>query len=203
MSWRTYLIIILAIVISVTLVWRIRMKSQIEATPLPIYGKVPDFNLTERSGQKIGLQNLKGKIWIADFMFTSCSDVCPMMTSKMKQLQDLFSTDAGVQLVSFSVDPKKDSPAVLTAYAKGAGASDRWWFLTGDEKKIHQLAMGGFFLGVAEANDKNPILHSQKFALVDQKGQIRGFYDSDAVPFADTILNAVRKLHMDENRNGG
>lgn len=195
MSWRTYLILVLGIFIIIAAVWRIHHKNQRDSEPLPVYGTVPDFNLTERSGRTVGLKDLKGKIWIADFMFTSCSDICPMMTAKMKELQSLLANQPEVHLVSFSVDPKRDTPEVLTAYAKGAGASsERWWFLTGEERQIHQLAMRGFFLGVSEATDKNPILHSQKFALVDQNGRIRGFYDSDSTDFADHLMAGIRLL---------
>lgn len=118
-----------------------------------------------------------------------------MMTAKMKELQSLLANQPEVRLVSFSVDPKRDTPEVLTAYAKGAGASaERWWFLTGEERQIRQLAMRGFFLGVSDATDTNPILHSQKFALVDQNGQIRGFYDSDSPDFTDRLMAAIRSI---------
>ena len=96
------------------------------------YGSVPEFSLTERSGKRIGLPQLRGTIWIADFIYTSCEDTCPLQTAEMAKLQDELSAQKAVKLLSFSVDPERDTPSVLSEYAERYNAhTDRWLFLTG------------------------------------------------------------------------
>ena len=108
---------------------------------------VPDFSLTDQRGQALGLSDMKGKIWVADFIFTNCPTICPAMTQEMARLQSEFVADP-VYFVSFSVDPERDTSAVLSRYAKVYGADERrWHFLTGDKGHIYQLAEEGFSLG--------------------------------------------------------
>ena len=183
--------------VCLTLGWTLlRMEKKPQ---LPVLATVPDFQLTERSGSSVKLNDLKGQVWIADFIFTSCAESCPMMTSKMKELQDRLNTTSGVKLVSISVDPNRDSPTVLVTYANRNHAGKQWLFLTGEEAKIHQLIQKGFLLAVQSATDQNPILHSQKFVLVDQDGRIRGYYDADD---PQTKQKLVSDVHILLN-NGG
>jgi protein SCO1/2 len=144
------------------------------------YGSLPDFSLTERSGKRIGLAQLRGNIWIADFIYTDCQDTCPLQTAEMAKLQDELAAQRAVKLVSFSVDPEKDTPSVLSKYADRYNADvDRWLFLTGDQEEIKTLIQSGFRLSAATAgNGPGVILHSPRFVLIDQHGQIRGYYDS-------------------------
>lgn len=150
---------------------------------LQSFGKVPPFSLTERSGGTVQTSDLSGKIWVADFIYTNCTDTCPLQSAEMKRLQDRFAGEPDFRLVSFSVDPKRDSPAVLTKYAARFGAdASRWLFLTGPEGAVRSIAEDGFHLAATEiANPKGGApeqVHSPRFALVDRGGEIRGYYIS-------------------------
>jgi protein SCO1/2 len=147
------------------------------------YGTVPEFSLTERSGKRVTLSNVRGKVWIADFIYTTCTDTCPMQSAAMATLQEKFANQSELRFVSFSVDPERDTPEVLSRYAERFKASAyRWLFLTGDKERIAQLVQQGFRLSAAALTDGNSketvILHSPRFVLVDQKSEIRGYYDS-------------------------
>ncbi|MBM4264135.1 MAG: SCO family protein [Deltaproteobacteria bacterium] len=143
---------------------------------------VPDFTLTERSGKPIALANLQGKVWIADFIYTTCTDTCPLQSAEMAKLQSELADVTNLRLVSFSVDPTKDTPAVLQAYAARFKAdAERWLFLTGDKEQISNLVQGGFRLSAAPLKQDGTdtvILHSPRFVLVDSTATIRGYYDS-------------------------
>ena len=140
-----------------------------------------DFSLIERSGKKIGLADLRGKVWIADFIYTHCPDTCPMQTADMAKLQDRWAKESELKLVSFSVDPERDTPTVLSEYAKRFKAdSNRWLFLTGTKREITHLIEDGFHLLASSAPHGNHglILHSSRFVLIDGQGQVRGHYDN-------------------------
>ena len=146
-------------------------------------GKVPDFSLVERSGKKIRLADLLGNVWIADLIYTHCTDTCPIQSAEMKSLQDKFAAAPDLRLVSITVDPKRDTPAVLRKYAARFGADPaRWLFLTGDERAIYRLAQEGFHLAAAEIPKAErdgsgaTHLHSPRFVLVDRAAEIRGYY---------------------------
>jgi protein SCO1/2 len=157
-----------------------------EAKPLEglnRYGRVPEFSLVERSGKPATLGDLRGKIWVADFIYTSCTDTCPLQTAAMARLQDKWTEHPGLKLVSFSVDPEHDTPPVLSRYADRYKAdAARWLFLTGDKQEISRLIQQGFRLSATPAlNDGSGagvILHSPRFVLVDEAAEIRGYYDS-------------------------
>ena len=170
------------------------------------YSIVPPFALTERSGKTITNHDLAGKIWIADFIYTTCPGPCPIITANMAKLQGVVAHDPNVQLVSFTVDPETDTPPVLAKYADQFGADpNRWWFLTGPEKPLYDLIENGF-LQVVQNNTGQPpapgqykVTHSTYLALVDGDGNVRGFYDGvDNVGRAD-LLRDIRKL---EKENG-
>jgi cytochrome oxidase Cu insertion factor (SCO1/SenC/PrrC family) len=149
------------------------------ATELPRLWQIPDFSLTERSGQPVTLAQLRGRIWIADFFYTTCSGPCPMLTSRFSQLQKELAAQPDLRFLSISSDPEKDTPAVLQEYAAHFHAGDRWLFLTGDKKAIYELANQGFKLALAEdkTNAAEPVIHSTKLILVDRSGTVRGVYD--------------------------
>ncbi len=157
-----------------------------EAKPLEglgTYGSVPEFSLVERSGKPIALADLRGAIWIADFIYTTCIDTCPLQSAEMAKLQEQWKDKAGLKLVSFTVDPEKDTTKVLASYADRYKAdSQRWLFLTGAKAEITRLVQEGFRLSAIPAvNDGNAdsvILHSPRFVLIDKQAQIRGYYDS-------------------------
>ena len=149
----------------------------------PRMGTLPDFRLTERSGRPLSLADLRGRPWVADFIFTQCGGACPAMTARMARLHRDLST--GVAFVSFTVDPTHDTPEVLARYAATFRADESWHFLTGAQKDLYDLSVGGFKLAAMEvppaeqaAGGDGPFLHSSKFVLVDGEGVIRGYYDS-------------------------
>lgn len=155
------------------------------------YGTVPQFEFTNQNGQPFGSAQLQGKIWIADFIFTSCPGPCPMISSRMSELQrPLEKSD--VHLVSFTVDPETDTPEVLRGYAERLHAREgRWDFLTGPEAPLYGLIKSGFKLGVSDGAEELGVpVHSTRAALVDRTGTIRGYYDM-------TAPDAVTKLLAD------
>jgi protein SCO1 len=162
---------------------------------LPIMNTVPEFTLTERSSREVKNQELAGKIWIADFVYTSCGGICPIMSEKMRKLQDRLPAE--IQLVSFSVDPDTDTPAVLTEYAKRYGADpNRWLFLTGNKESLYRLSKEGFKLAVQDTDgtQAEPITHSSRFALVDRQGRIRGYYSMDEESELAHIISDAKSL---------
>jgi protein SCO1/2 len=147
------------------------------------YGSVPDFTLTERNGSSVDLAQLRGKIWIADFIYTTCTDTCPLQTAMMAKLQQEYAGKPDVQFVSFTVDPERDTPQVLSRYAdKHQADPARWYFLTGQRDRVIRLIQQGFHLAVAtapaEPDQGGMIPHSPRFVLVDKESRIRGYYDS-------------------------
>jgi protein SCO1/2 len=149
---------------------------------LKAFGAVPEFLLTERAGRWISLSDLTGNIWIVNFIYTNCPDTCPIQSAQMKQLQDDFTSEKELRLVSITVDPERDTPEVLTKYAARFGADPaRWFFLTGEKEAIYKLAQGGFRLGAVEIpHEKRPEsgathTHSPRFVLVDREAEIRGY----------------------------
>ena len=166
----------------------------IPGAELPIYGQVPEFQLTDQAGQPFAAGSLKGRTWIADFIFTSCAGTCPQMTARMASLQAKLPPK--VRLVSISVDPQRDTPQVLAEYAGRHGADPaRWRFLTGDPARIAPLVSQGFRLSYAEGTDPaEPIIHSVRFVLVDPSGAIRGYYDSSDSAQVERLVRDAKSL---------
>jgi protein SCO1/2 len=142
-----------------------------------VLGSVPAFALTERSGRAVGSDDLRGHVWIADFVFTRCPDFCPVLTARMAELQRALGAGDDLRLVSVSVDPVHDTPEVLRDYAVKAGAGDGWLFLTGPRDAVARLVHDGFKLAFADDGPAaQPITHSDRFVLVDRSLRIRGYY---------------------------
>ena len=154
--------------------------------------RVPAFSLTNQQGEPLGLSDMAGKIWIADFIFTNCPTICPAMTQEMARLQSEFVSEP-IYFVSFSVDPERDTTEVLTRYAKAYSADDRrWHFLTGDKAQIYQLAEQGFSL--AAGHNGTEILHSPRFVLIKADGNIHDYYDSRSPPAMLRLRRDVKTL---------
>ncbi|MBD3299538.1 MAG: redoxin domain-containing protein [candidate division Zixibacteria bacterium] len=147
-----------------------------ERLVLPVLGDVPEFSFTAaHTEEEFSRENLLGKISVMDFIFTRCPGVCPVMADKMGQLYQRFERHDEVQFVSVTVDPEYDSLSVLREYADAQGVNDdRWIFLRGPIEEVVELAEGGLKLPMGEL----PAGHSSKFVLIDSKGQIRGYYNS-------------------------
>jgi len=158
-----------------------------ELPPRPL----PAFSLVDHTGRDVTLADLKGRVWVADFFFTSCPGKCPMVTMRMAELQKAIPADAAVKLVSITVDPDRDKPEVLADYAKQFGAQDgRWLFLTGDKQTIISLCTEGFLLPAT--NDPND--HSLRLTLVDADGRIRGYFEGGDEPSVSRLQREIRKL---------
>lgn len=178
--------------ISGALLWQIQHRPKV--SPIRVYGDLADFQLTERTGRSFGSSDLKGHVWIADFMFTRCAGPCPMMAVQMAHLQEDLKDVPSVRLVSISVDPDHDTPAVLSDYARNFQADrERWLFLTGKTQSVRDLAMQHFRLATQMSPNPNAVLHSTHFVLVDGRQRIRGYYDS-----ADSL--SVKQLEQDVRR---
>jgi protein SCO1 len=163
------------------------------------YGSVPEFTLTERDGSVVSLQQLRGKIWVADFIYTSCTDTCPLQSAIMAKLQKEYATNPDFQLVSFTVDPERDTPQALTTYAaKFEADGKRWYFLTGPRERIVRLVEDGFHLAVTtfsnDADSAGVIGHSPRFVLMDKDARIRGYYDSRESEALVRLKNDIESL---------
>ncbi len=182
--------IALAIIATGFWMWAFINKAN-DARELPVLSELQSFALTEKNDEILSLDDLKGQIWVADFIFTRCGGPCLSMSKKMSQLQTAFAHADDVKLVSVSVDPEFDTPAVLRDYADRFNAKpEKWLFLTGEKPAVLELAKSSMKVTVEEATDSSPIIHSTYFILVDQLGNIRGYYNS-AEP------NALSQLAVD------
>ena len=166
---------------------------------------LPEFVLENERGESFGLLDLRGRVWVADFIFTRCAGTCPMITEKMVALAAALEKDpalAEVRLVSISVDPEFDRPEVLRAYARARQAAlPRWTFLTGARPAIRSLVKDGFKLPVEDQNDPAmPILHSQAFVLVDRDGRVRSVVDPLEDGGLDEVLRGLGGLVAEPKR---
>jgi protein SCO1 len=200
-AWKIALILI-PLLTAALLFWLRQLQvNALSNRPLPSYGSVPAFELVNQDAQPFGSQQLASKIWIADFIFTTCPGPCPIISTRMSELQKPLEK-TGVQLVSFTVDPEKDTPEVLRAYAdKLRKERFRWDFLTGPLDTIASLSRNGFKLAIAaeEEPGTGPV-HSTRFALVDRRGTIRGYYDALAPDGITKLLADTNHLLREQPR---
>ena len=156
-------------------------------------GAVPQFQLIAENGQPFDSASLDGKVWVANFIFTNCDGPCPRMSSLMRNIQ---TQSPSVQMVSFTVDPARDTPPVLAAYAKHLTADAvRWRFLTGEPARLNDLALGVFKLNSVDGS----MNHSTRFALVDRQRRIRGYYISSEDGFMTTLMHDIRQLERERS----
>ena len=160
------------------------------------YHKIADFSLTNQNGQTITQDSYKDKIYVADFFFTTCQTICPIMTDHMAEIQNEIINDTEVMLLSHTVTPEIDTVAQLKRYAEKKGVNDKKWNLvTGDKKEIYKLARKSY-LAVKENGDGGPfdMIHTENFMLIDKKRQIRGFYDGTNQEDIDRLLDDIAIL---------
>ncbi len=177
-----FLIVVLAVAIVVLAIWN-KIRSRSAAVVSFDYGTVADFSLTDQTGATITRDSLKGRAWLANFIFTRCKGPCPVIAYKTSQLQNEIPKEKKLSFVSFSVDPQYDTPAVLLKYSATYGAdASRWHLLTGEKKAVYEMIRHSFKLAVEEALGKeasdSDFVHSTYFVLVDKGGVIRGYYNS-------------------------
>jgi len=166
----------------------------VKPSALPVMGEIPEFQLTSQTGQPFDSKTLDGHVWVADFIFTTCPGPCPMMSTRMRQLQNSTAEYPDVLLVSMTVDPAHDTPPVLAEYASHYKYDPaRWFFLTGDMAKLDDLGVHAFKLNSVDGN----LTHSTRFVLMDRKRQIRGFYTYGEDNFMRDLLHDVRQLEQE------
>lgn len=191
--------------LTIFFLWRLEAN----ASTLPDYGPIPGFLLTDQSGMAFGHEDLSGKAALVGFIYTHCPDVCPMLTARMKQLQDRLRDEGLLQskavLLSISVDPERDTPEVLAQYALQFGADTAsWHFLTGELDTVRQTVVEGFQVGMtrsgagrhashAAAGQEYNVSHSGRLVLVDPQGRIRAYYDGESLDL-DRVVADVRSL---------
>ncbi len=160
--------------------------------PLGEFNTVPDFELVDQTGAPFSsATQLRGKVWVADFVFTNCSGPCPRMGSQMRQVQSALAEMRDVRFVSFTVDPKRDTPEVLAVYARRFSAMPgRWFFLTGRAETLGELSLKAFML--SKLNDQMD--HSTRFALVDRQGLVRKYYDTTEPRSIPDLIADAREL---------
>jgi len=164
-----------------------------------VFQQIPDFRLTSQTGQEITQADLQDQVYVANFIFSSCKDICKKMTHQMTRVQDAFAKDTRVKLVSFTVDPDRDSAAALNKYAQQYGADNqKWYFLTGPKAQIYHLAREGYKLVAMPAPTALPdFIHSEKFVLVDDQRHVRGIYDGTSEEDVDRLITEIQIL-LDE-----
>ncbi|MEP5339012.1 MAG: SCO family protein [Algibacter sp.] len=163
------------------------------------YHKIADFSLINQNGKTITQNDYKDKIYVADFFFTTCQTICPIMTNHMAEIQKEIINDDAVMLLSHSVTPKIDSVEQLKRYAIKKGVNDKKWNLvTGDKKEIYRLARKSY-LAVKDHGDGGPfdMVHTENFILIDKKRQIRGFYDGTDADDIDRLLDDIEILKQE------
>ena len=162
--------------------------------------RVGSFTLTNQNGITISEDDFQGKIYIADFFFTRCQTICPIMALNMSDLQEYYLNDKEIKFLSHSVTPIMDSVPVLRAYADKNGAVDgKWEITTGDKRQIYSLARKSYFavLDEGDGGDQD-FIHTEQFILIDKKGQIRGFYDGTDIEEMNRIYNDIEILNKED-----
>ncbi len=159
---------------------------------------VPPFRFSQASGGTLGLEDLKGKVWVAQFIFTNCAGFCPEMSKQTELLQERTKDLPDLHFVSFTVDPERDTLEALKEYSAEYRANDRrWHFLRASQEEIHRLGRDGFML----LNDTDALIHSKQAALVDRQGNIRGFFDGagpERVSDFKALEALARKLYVED-----
>jgi protein SCO1/2 len=162
-----------------------------------VYHSIADFAFVNQVGDTIRKEDMAGKIYVADFFFTTCPTICPVMKKEMLRVYEQFKGDPNFRILSHSIDPSHDTQVVLKDYAEKLGVPDAatWNFLTGDQEKIFEIGQTSY-LTTTMADDMEPggFLHSGAFLLIDQQGRIRGVYDGTKTEQVDRLLADIPKL---------
>lgn len=166
--------------------------------PPPVYGEVSGFTLTNQQGRPFSLEDLEGRIWVADLIFTRCPGPCLKMTRSMRELQDRLPSDLPVTLVTLTVDPEYDVPSILQKYAERFRATNHWEFLTGAKSVIYQVATNQFKVAVEDKGGEivpaERFFHSTRLVVVDPRGHVRGFVDGSDAAAVDEAADLVKRV---------
>lgn len=193
-TWVALLVVALVGVVG----WRVGASRPVERVELPVLATVPAFEFVDQSGATRGSKELAGGIWVANFIFTRCPNICPKFTAKMAALQDK-SAEAvpALKLVSFTVDPEHDTPEVLKAYGEKHGADfARWSFLQGPRPELERVIKEGMLqpMDMGDGKDLNTVVHGSYFALVDAQLRVRGVYRFSEPGTVDAVLKDAKVL---------
>jgi protein SCO1/2 len=161
-----------------------------------LYHTIPSVELTAQSGNPFSTASYNGKVSLTDFFFANCQGICPRMTSQMTRVQEAFRNNPDFRMVSYTVDPERDTAAFLQQYAEQFKADTaQWKFVTGPKKALYDLARYGYFLPVEPGNgDSEDFIHSDQFVLVDRKSHIRGYYNGTDSAAVDSLIADIKVL---------
>ena len=166
-----------------------------------IQHRIPAFKFLDQDSLLFDSESLDGKIWVANYFFTSCPTICPTMMRNMQLVQEAFLDDPMIEILSLTVDPKHDIPTRFRKYAKGINVIDRkWHLLTGDKIDLYRLARKGFLITASEG-DGGPtdFIHSENFVLIDRDGRIRFYYDGTEKAQVNQLLKDIAKLKRERS----
>lgn len=163
------------------------------------YHTIADFSLTNQNGKTITQDDYKNKIYVADFFFTTCQTICPIMTDHMVEIQETLKNDEDVLLLSHTVTPEIDTVAQLKKYALEKGVNDaKWNLVTGDKKEIYDLARKSYLAAKDVPFSENDLVHTENFVLIDKKKRIRGFYDGTDAESIKKLLADIKILKQED-----
>ena len=197
MDLRKIIYVLLGVGISLSIFFfLVLLGLETKTKKLPVLGEVSDFHLRDTNSNEFDLEKLKGKIWVVDFMFTTCGNICPMLTKNMAALHRSFDSVDQVEMVSVSVNPENDSPKVLAEFAKQYHAdTKKWHFLTGSREEIQNLAVNSFKIGSVD----NPVFHSDQFVLVDKHAKIRAYYTGTEQKKVNSLFKDIASLMKEKD----
>lgn len=162
------------------------------------YHAVPPFSFTDQSGKTFSSDDLKNKLYVANFFFATCKTVCPKMNEQVQRLQSAIKDDTNIRIISFTVDPEADSVQALSAYGEKMNANPAiWHFLTGNKDSIYKIAREGFLVPAAAGKTKDDFFHSQDLILIDEQNHIRGVYDGLDKAEVDTLIDEIKLLEFE------
>jgi protein SCO1/2 len=172
---------------------------------LPVLNTIHPFSFTMQDGKTITEKDVQGKVYVAEYFFTTCKGICPKMNKNMKVVYEALKSEPGFLILSHTVDPETDSVPVLRRYADSIGASkDNWWFLTGAKESLYKSARESYLLDDPKNSSKNisdQFIHTQFFALVDHQGRVRGIYDGLKQDEVSQLIDDVHKT-LNERKTG-
>jgi protein SCO1/2 len=209
--------LIALIILLASIFWQCKPEAEQNSGPLPILGnfhvdeveiegkilkdtvyhKIADFAFVNQDGDTISNSDVAGKVYVADFFFTTCPTICPIMKKEMLRVYDAYKSNPNFKILSHSIDPRHDTQEVLKDYSVKLGIPDAstWNFLTGDSEKIFEIGQTSYLTTAMEdQNEEGGFLHSGAFLLIDQNGRIRGVYDGTKADQVDRLINDIPKI---------
>ncbi|TNE79723.1 MAG: SCO family protein [Bacteroidetes bacterium] len=219
---KKYAFLLVFALLLIPILWIALLKQgQIVSQQLPVYGErsysseigdtvyhtISDFSFVNQDGLVINQDSLRGKIYVANFFFTTCPDICPSMMKNVQFVYNKYNEAPDIRFISHTVDPKQDSVAALKKYADNLGAqSNRWYLVTGSKAALYFAAEHDYLLAAVETSLEDAFIHSEKLVLIDHKGHIRGFYNGlefrEMRKLVDDIKALVVELQHDKASSG-